>query len=57
MLLLFVAGVMNLLWIGVLAFTVLIEKLVGTRAHFTGVLGALLIAAGIGLAFEGLWRS
>jgi predicted metal-binding membrane protein len=57
MLLLFVAGVMNLLWIGVLALTVLIEKLVGTRAYVTRVLGALLIAAGIGLTLEGLWRS
>jgi predicted metal-binding membrane protein len=57
MLLLFVAGVMNLLWIAVLAATVLIEKLFSTRERISRILGALLVAAGIGLTIEGVWWS
>jgi predicted metal-binding membrane protein len=48
MLLLFVGGVMNLLWVAVLAATVLIEKLV-PGPWFSRIVGALLAAGGFWL--------
>jgi predicted metal-binding membrane protein len=48
MALLFVLGVMNLLWIALVAAVVLVEKLVPSTA-LTKVLGAALIVWGIGL--------
>jgi len=48
--LLFVAGVMNLLWVAVIAVGVLVEKVV-PRGDLVGrVAGVLLIAAGVWLA-------
>lgn len=54
MLLLFVGGVMNLAWIAVLTLIVLLEKLApfGTRVGRSG--GALLILAGLALAWTSL---
>jgi predicted metal-binding membrane protein len=56
MLLLFVAGVMNLLWIAILAAAVFMEKLVGPRPRLNSAMALLLVLAGIGLSLEGLWR-
>ena len=47
MVLLFVAGVMNLLWVATIAVFVLIEKLVPTGRRIGQVTGTLLIAWGI----------
>jgi predicted metal-binding membrane protein len=52
MLLLFVAGVMNLVWIAVLAGLVLAEKLLPAGRTLGRAVGALLIAAGV-LALAG----
>jgi predicted metal-binding membrane protein len=56
MLLLFVAGVMNLLWIAILATVVLAEKLAGPRPRLNSTLALLLVFAGLGLSLEALWR-
>jgi predicted metal-binding membrane protein len=50
MLLLFVGGVMNLLWIAFLAAFVLIEKLLPFGVHFGRIGGAIMIIAGVVLA-------
>lgn len=57
MALLFVAGVMNLLWIAVLGGLVLIEKLVPAGRLTARAFGVLFILAGIGLTGEALRRS
>ena len=57
MLLLFVAGVMNLLWIALLAGAVLMEKLVGHRPRANVTIAVVLVASGIVLSMEGLLRS
>jgi len=49
MALLFVGGVMNLLWVAVLAAVVLIEKLFPLGVWMTRISGLLLAAYGIGL--------
>ncbi|MBI3680222.1 MAG: DUF2182 domain-containing protein [Acidobacteria bacterium] len=56
MALLFVAGVMNLLWIAVLAAAALLEKLAPAGRLTSRALGIILIFAGIGLASYPLWR-
>lgn len=50
MALLFVAGVMNLLWIAVLSAVVLVEKVVPRGALIARMAGVLLIAAGVAIA-------
>jgi predicted metal-binding membrane protein len=52
MLLLFLGGVMNLLWIAALAFVVLVEKLVGGKL-FSRTAGTAMILAAIALAVGG----
>lgn len=52
MLLLFVGGVMNLLWIAGLAIFVLIEKLVPWGSVFGRVSGVLMVFAGLVVAFR-----
>ena len=47
MVLLFVAGVMNLLWVAVLAMVVLIEKIIPTNRFASGGLGILLVSSGV----------
>jgi predicted metal-binding membrane protein len=47
MALLFVAGVMNLLWVAAIATLVLLEKLVPAGARLGRVAGSLLVAAGL----------
>lgn len=49
MALLFVGGVMNLLWVGALALFVLLEKLVPSGPWVSRVAGAILLAAGAGV--------
>jgi predicted metal-binding membrane protein len=49
MALLFVAGVMNLLWVAVIALFVMAEKLVAKGEWIARLAGVLLIAAGIGV--------
>jgi predicted metal-binding membrane protein len=53
MLLLFVFGVMNILWIAVLTLYVLIEKTAGASDWFSRVAGGLMCAAG----FWTFWRA
>jgi len=54
MALLFVAGVMNLLWVAVIAVAVLVEKVV-PRGDFVGrVAGVVLVAAGVLLVARGV---
>ena len=53
MALLFVGGVMNLLWIAALAGFVLVEKVVPRGVLIGRVAGAIMIAAGIGLLLQG----
>jgi predicted metal-binding membrane protein len=50
MLLLFVAGVMNLLWVTLLALFVLIEKLVPTSRLFSNLAAVVLLGTGLLLA-------
>ncbi|MGK2935928.1 MAG: DUF2182 domain-containing protein [Gemmatimonadaceae bacterium] len=50
MALLFVAGVMNLLWIAVLSVMVLLEKVVPRGALIARMAGVLLITAGVAIA-------
>lgn len=54
MALLFVFGVMNLLWIAALTLFVLIEKLLGGAAWFAPASGAALFAWAAGIAYQGL---
>jgi len=51
--LLFVAGVMNLLWVAAIALFVLLEKVVPSGPMVGRVTGAALIAAGIALLTQG----
>jgi len=53
MALLFVAGVMNLLWVAAIALFVLVEKVVPGGAMVGRVTGAVLVAAGIVLLTRG----
>ena len=53
MLLLFVGGVMNLVWIAGLTLLVAIEKLAPFGAVTAKVLGALLVCAGLALIATG----
>lgn len=54
MLLLFVGGVMSLLWIGAIAVFVLLERLAPSGAWLGRITGAVLIAAGVAVA---LWTA
>jgi predicted metal-binding membrane protein len=54
MLLLFAAGIMNLVWIAGLSMLVLLEKLAPFGAHLTKPLAALLIVAGLAIS-AGSW--
>ncbi len=47
MALLFVAGVMNLLWIALLAGAILVEKLLPFGRHAASAAGVLMIASGL----------
>jgi len=51
MLLLFAAGIMNLVWIAGLAILVLVEKLAPFGANLARIIAALLTAAGVYVAF------
>jgi predicted metal-binding membrane protein len=51
MILLFVAGVMNLLWVAALAAMVLIEKLAPANRFVSSMFGLVLIASGVVLWF------
>jgi predicted metal-binding membrane protein len=51
--LLFVAGVMNLLWVAAIALFVLVEKVVPSGPVVSRVTGAVLMAAGIALLTQG----
>ena len=55
MLLLFVAGVMNLVWVALIAVFVLIEKLAPTGALVGRLTGLAMIAVGVGL-LSGVWQ-
>jgi predicted metal-binding membrane protein len=50
MLLLFVAGVMNLLWVAIIAGVLLIEKVTPTGFWLGRGIGVLLIGAGVWMA-------
>jgi predicted metal-binding membrane protein len=52
MALLFVFGVMNLLWIAALTIFVLVEKLLGGSRWFAAVTGAMLLAWAAGVAYQ-----
>lgn len=54
MALLFVGGVMNLLWVGALTALVLLEKLVPPRFRLSRLAGAGLVAAGVLLTIRAL---
>jgi predicted metal-binding membrane protein len=56
MALLFVTGVMNLLWLGVLALFVLVEKAMPRRRWLTRLSGAALAAAGLGVGLATFLR-
>jgi predicted metal-binding membrane protein len=53
MILLFVGGVMNLLWVAVLAIFVLLEKILPLPRRWPQISGALLIAGGLVFGFKG----
>ena len=53
MALLFVAGVMNLLWIALLSAAVLVEKALPFGHQAARVVGVLTIAAGLGILVLG----
>jgi predicted metal-binding membrane protein len=53
MLLLFVAGVMNLAWVALLGAIVLVEKMAPRAWHLSKVLAVLLLAAGVALVATG----
>jgi predicted metal-binding membrane protein len=57
MALLFVGGIMNLLWIAAIAVFVLAEKLVPRLAILSRLTGAALIAAGIALIAQAFYRA
>jgi predicted metal-binding membrane protein len=57
MVLLFVAGVMNLLWVAVLAMVVLIEKLVPANRFASSGVGFLLVSSGVVLWCAHLFSS
>jgi predicted metal-binding membrane protein len=52
MALLFVVGVMNVLWIALLALLVLVEKLAPWGQWVSRVAGVICIAAGVWMAFS-----
>ncbi len=54
MLLLFVGGIMNLLWIAVLALYVLLEKVLPVGASMGRGMGVLMILTGVVVAWVGL---
>jgi predicted metal-binding membrane protein len=54
MLLLFVGGVMNLLWVAVLAALVLVQKLVPAGPMVTFVIGGLMMLGGLALAAQAI---
>jgi predicted metal-binding membrane protein len=54
MTLLFVNGVMNLLWVAVLAAFVLVEKVVPAKRRLSQVTGGLLVAWGLFVLAAGL---
>jgi predicted metal-binding membrane protein len=56
MALLFVAGIMNLLWIALIGAMVLVEKLVPSGRLASRAFGLLLLIAAVVLTIEGLWR-
>ena len=47
MILLFVSGIMNLLWIAIIAFFVLVEKVLPAAKVVSSVAGIALIACGL----------
>jgi predicted metal-binding membrane protein len=47
MLLLFVSGIMNILWIAIISLFVLIEKVISSAKHFSLIAGIALIAYGV----------
>ena len=53
MLLLFVAGVMNLVWVALIAVFVLVEKLLPAGRSAGRIVGALLVIAGVAVAATG----
>ncbi|MFO0751800.1 MAG: DUF2182 domain-containing protein [Thermodesulfovibrionales bacterium] len=53
--LLFVTGVMNLLWMAVITVFVLLEKIIPAGYRVSRISGLLLIAGGIWMAAKGLW--
>jgi predicted metal-binding membrane protein len=53
MALLFVAGVMNLLWIAVISLFVLVEKIVPYGPVIGRITGVILILAGVTLTLQG----
>jgi predicted metal-binding membrane protein len=53
MALLFVAGVMNLLWIAVITLFVLVEKIVPHGPAIGRITGGILILAGVSLILQG----
>jgi len=53
MALLFVTGVMNLLWVALIGIFVLVEKLVPFQRWVSGVAGALLVSWGIWFLWVG----
>lgn len=53
MLLLFVTGVMNLLWVALIAGYVLIEKVTSAGQRISRVIGLLMIGWGVWLLFQG----
>ena len=57
MLMLFVGGLMNLLWIGGLAVVVLIEKTLPWGGRMSQIIGAALVALGAVTLFGVHWSS
>ena len=56
MALLFVAGVMNLLWVAAIAGFILLEKMAPTGQRMGQAAGALMIAGGVMLLGLTLWE-
>jgi len=57
MLLMFVGGVMSLIWMGGLALFMLVEKVVADGRRFSRRSGVLLVAAGLSLTLSTLVQS
>ena len=57
MLMLFIGGLMNLLWIGGLAVVVLIEKTLPWGGRMSQIIGAALVALGAVTLFGVHWSS